>query len=107
MVTEWQYAEARPVLAARADLIVWLDLPTPVVMSRVVRRTIRRARTREQLWNGNVEPGLLHALTNDEGIIRWAWKTRAKYREIVPHAGVTTVMLRSQRAIDTWLLTVA
>ncbi len=25
--TEWQYSAARPILAARADLLLWLDLP--------------------------------------------------------------------------------
>ena len=106
-VAEWQYSEVRQLLAERADLIVWLDLPTPVVMARVIRRTMRRARTREELWNGNVEPGLVHAVTNDEGIIRWAWKTRAKYRALVPRAGVPTVRLRTQREIEAWLLTLA
>ena len=45
-VTEWQYGPARPLLLARADLVVWLDLPRRVVMTRVVRRTLRRRRRR-------------------------------------------------------------
>ena len=33
--TEWQYSRVRGVLAERADLLVWLDLPRAVVMWQV------------------------------------------------------------------------
>src|SRR5712691_1868967 len=36
----------------RAELIVWLDLPLLVKLPRLVRRTVRRTRSREELWNG-------------------------------------------------------
>ena len=39
----------------RADTIVWLDLPLPLVISRSVRRTARRAITGEVVCNGNTE----------------------------------------------------
>jgi adenylate kinase family enzyme len=41
-VTEWQYPSARPLLLDRAELMVWLDLPTLTAMRRVVSRTVRR-----------------------------------------------------------------
>jgi adenylate kinase family enzyme len=41
----------------RADTIVWLDLPVPLVLWRLVRRTHLRSKHRVELWNGNVEPG--------------------------------------------------
>jgi adenylate kinase family enzyme len=41
----------------RADLLVWLDLPVPLVMWRLLRRTQVRNRDQVELWNGNVEPG--------------------------------------------------
>ena len=65
-----------------ADTIVWLDMPRSLTMRRVIWRTVRRAATREELWNGNREP-----LTNfykwdpDENIIRWAWTRFHGYRE--------------------------
>ncbi len=65
-----------------ADTIVWMDLPRSVVMRRVVLRTLRRAVTREVLWNGNREP-----LTNfykwdpQQNVIRWAWTKHDSYRE--------------------------
>jgi hypothetical protein len=41
----------------RAELLVWLDLPIPLVMWRLLRRTHVRNRDQVELWNGNVEPG--------------------------------------------------
>lgn len=43
-------------LPERADVLVWLDLPVPLVVWRLVRRTYARRRGRVELWNGNVEP---------------------------------------------------
>jgi hypothetical protein len=108
-VTEWQYNLARPIIAERADLLVWLDLPAPVAVTRVVLRTVRRSRSREELWNGNVEPGIWHALTAREGIIRWALSTRRRYTRSVPateleHPALTVVRLRSQAEVESWLI---
>jgi adenylate kinase family enzyme len=107
-VTEWQYSTARPVLAENADLLVWLDLPFRVTLARVIRRTVRRARSGETLWNGNVEPGIVHAFTAPEGIVVWAIRTRRKYRREVPaleplHPRLHIVRVRSQREADEWL----
>lgn len=74
-VTEWQYDSARPLLIARADLLVWLDLPRRVVMSQIVRRTVRRRLRREPLWGVNLEPPLWTFFVNREHIVRWAWTT--------------------------------
>lgn len=107
-VTEWQYDGARPLLVVAADTLVWLDLPTRVVMWRVVRRTVRRRLLRTELWNGNVEPPLHTFLTDDEHIVRWAWRTRRKLRDRVPavaqaHPNLAIVRLRSTRAVRDWL----
>lgn len=65
-----------------ADTIIWLDMPRWLIMRRVIARTVRRAATREILWNGNREP-----LTNfyrwdpDKNIIRWAWTKFDDYRQ--------------------------
>jgi len=111
-VTEWQYRSVRPMLAARADLLVWLDYPFRVSFGRVIRRTWHRARTREELWNGNTEPGMWHAVTNREGIIRWAFDTRNKLRDSMPavtaaNPRLQIVRLRSQRETDAWLAATA
>ena len=58
----------------RADTVVWLDLPRRTVMRQVIARTVRRAVTREVLWNGNREPlANFVSLDPDDNIILWAW----------------------------------
>ena len=109
-VTEWQYPQARPVLAAHADLLVWLDLPVRVTMTRLSRRTVSRVRHRTELWAGNTEPPLRTIFTEPNHIVRWAWRTRHDYRTLVPGAraanpGLALVHLRSQHEADAFLTT--
>ena len=40
---------------ARLDTVIWLDLPVPLLVWRVLRRSWRRWRTRELLWGTNIE----------------------------------------------------
>lgn len=95
----------------RADTVVWLDLPRPVVMRQVVGRTLRRILTREELWNGNREtPSNLWRWDPAENIIRWAWTQHAKYRQRYgsamtdPRYGqLDFVRLRSRAEMDAWL----
>lgn len=70
----------------RADTVVWLDLTRAVAMRRVIRRTIRRAASREELWNGNVEPwNNFFDPRPEKNIIVWTWTrhptTREKYQK--------------------------
>lgn len=107
-VCEWQYDYARPLLTARADLMVWLDLPFPVTLTRVVRRTVRRRIRREELWNGNREGPLHTFFTDPEHIVRWAISTRHLYDERVPAVAAARpelpiVRLGSARESERWL----
>ena len=108
-VTEWQYSVVRPLLLARADLLVWLDLTRAAVMRQIVPRTLRRRLRRVELWNGNVEPPLWTLLTDRDHILRWAWRTHAKTAARV-HAACsprtdrpTVVRLRTRREVTAWL----
>jgi hypothetical protein len=107
-VTEWQYAAVRPLLLARADLLVWLDLPRAQVLQQVVRRTVRRRLQRTQLWNGNVEPPFWTILTEPDHIVRWAWTSHAGTRPRVEAAQrsrpeLPVVRLRSRSDVRRWL----
>lgn len=107
--TEWQYDAARPLLAGSADVLVWLDLPfVRVTLPRLLRRTIRRRWSREELWNGNIEAPLWTVLTDREHIVRWAIRSRRNYHAAVPglipeYPHLTTVRLRSQHETEAWL----
>jgi adenylate kinase family enzyme len=67
---------------ARADTIVWLDLPRWQVMAQVVPRTLRRALTGAELWNGNRERWRnMFDRRPEENVMLWAWTRHAPLRE--------------------------
>jgi len=108
-VMEWQASAVRPLLAARADLVVWLDLPRGVVMRQVVARTLRRRVRRERLWAGNVEPPLHTFFTDSEHIVRWAWDTydeqaQRVHRLIDESSEQLVVRLGSRAELNFWLV---
>lgn len=111
-VSEWQYDSARPILLARAQLLIWLDYPVQLVMWRLIRRTFRRRLRRIELWNGNYEGSLWSVFWDNEHIIRWGWRTRHKYDSLIPQLAatmpeLTVVRLRNPRETQRWLDNVA
>jgi adenylate kinase family enzyme len=90
----------------RADLIVWLDLPLPVKFGRLLRRTVRRARTGEELWNGNRETWRGSFLSR-ESILLWLFRTHWRNRREWPErfAGRPLVRLRGSAEAAEWLRT--
>jgi adenylate kinase family enzyme len=107
-VAEWQYGVVRALLLARADLLVWLDLPRWRVGEQLVRRTVVRRLRRVELWNGNVEPPLWTVFTDRDHILRWAWttypRTGRRVQEVLAAAdGPVVVRLRSRREVHAWL----
>jgi adenylate kinase family enzyme len=75
------YGQVRDLTWRRADTLVWLDLPLPVVMSRLVRRTMRRVLTKEELWGTGNRETLTNAFFSRQSILLWALKTHAKNQE--------------------------
>jgi hypothetical protein len=107
-ITEWQFDQARPVIAERADTLVWLDLPTRLIMFRLVRRIVASRLSREPLWAGNVEPPLWRVLVDPNHMVRWGYRSIALVRQQVaaavrdyPHLRV--VRLRSQADTDAFV----
>ena len=98
----------RVLVADHADLLVWLDLPFRVTLTRVVRRTVGRRLRGEELWHGNLEPPLHRFLLDREHVVRWAIGTRRTYAELVPRAaaarpGLLVCRLRTRREVEEWL----
>jgi len=80
-VIDGNYGTVRDLVWARADTVVWLDLPKRTVMRRIVWRTMRRAARRAELWNGNRERWRnLFTWDPEESVISWAWHKHASYR---------------------------
>ena len=107
-VSEYQYDGARPLFLARAELVVWLDLPLRVSMWRVTRRTVRRRLRREELWNGNREQALHRIFSDREHIIRWAWTSHPRTAERIDvvlreRPDLPVVRLRSAAEVRRWL----
>ena len=98
----------------RADTFIWLDLPRWVVMSRVIRRTLRRVITGEEPWEGVKEPwSNFDSLDPHKSLIVWTWTkyddTRDKFEAAMTdgswdHASVHR--LRSRRQVEDFLTTV-
>ncbi len=110
------YPAARASIWARADSIVWLDLPRAVVMTRVALRSARRIVGRTELWNGNRESLSDLAALHDpnRSLLRWTWDAVEGYRtRYVPAMASTTwgdlrwYRLRSPAAVEAWLAQVA
>lgn len=57
----------------RLDTVVWLDLPVPLLVWRVLRRSWRHWRTRELLWGTNVERfwPQLALWRKDDSLVYW------------------------------------
>lgn len=107
-VVDGNYRAVLDLVWERADTVVWLDLPRRVVMRRVIARTLRRALTRQELWNGNREP-----LTNfyrwdpERNIVRWTWVTYPQYAaayaramEEPPVPGLRFVRMASRQDVE-------
>jgi adenylate kinase family enzyme len=81
-VVDGNYSTVRDIVWARADTVIWLDLPRRTVMRQVVWRTLRRVVLRVELWNSNRERWR-NLLTRDpnENIILWAWQRHGTNRD--------------------------
>jgi adenylate kinase family enzyme len=91
----------------RADTVVWLDLPLRVALSRVTRRTIRRVRTREELWSGNRE-SWCGGFLGWESMFVWTIRShlrhrRARAERLARHPGLQVVRLRTAREVEHYL----
>jgi hypothetical protein len=90
-----------------ADVVVWLDLPIRVWLPRLVRRTVRRVRGTELLWNGNRET-LSTAIGGPESLVVWAFRSHVRRRREWPQAlaQLCVVRLRTQGEVDRFVSSV-
>jgi adenylate kinase family enzyme len=96
-ITEWQFDEARPLIAGRADTLVWLDLPRWLVMLRLFRRCVAHRWHREVLWGGNMEPPLWTVFVEPNHMLRWGWRSIRLVRDQVLEAETVYPQLRIVR----------
>jgi hypothetical protein len=87
-----------------ADLVVWLDLPIRVWLRRLARRTWRRMRRREALWNENRE-SFVNAILGWDSLFVYALRThftrrRRWRRELAAHP---VLRLRTPQEVERFL----
>ncbi len=89
---------------ARADVVVWIDFPIRIWLPRLVRRTVRRLRGQEKIWNGNRET-VRGAVWGRNALIPYALRAHFRHRRDYPLelARYPVVRLRSQPEIDAFL----
>jgi len=81
-VVDGNYSTVRDIVWDRADTVVWLDPPRWRVIRQITWRTLRRAVTRAELWNGNREPwGNFFRLDPERSVIAWSWTRHHVYRD--------------------------
>ncbi|THD61863.1 AAA family ATPase [Phenylobacterium sp.] len=74
------YSAVRDLFLARATHLVWLDYTRPVVMARVIRRSVVRAIARDELWEGTGNREDVRRWLDKDHPIRWAWDTFRRRR---------------------------
>jgi adenylate kinase family enzyme len=90
-----------------ADTVVWIDLPVRVWLPRLLRRTVRRIRTHEELWNGNQE-SIRGAFLGWNALLPWTLRAHVSRRREYPArlAHLPVVRLRTQAEVDGFLAAV-
>lgn len=89
---------------ARAEVVVWLDLPVKIWIPRLLRRTLRRIVRREAFLNGNYE-SVRSAFFSRDSLLLYALRTNRSRRRRYPEslAPYALVRLRSQRDVNRFL----
>lgn len=108
-VVDGNYRAVRDLIWPRAGGVVWLDYPLPVILWQLLKRTLRRVYTQEELWSGNRER-LRTAFFSKDSLFVWALQTyhrrRREYTRLLqePQYGhLAVVRLRSPREMRAWL----
>ena len=111
-VLDGGYSTVRPFIWERADTVVWLDYPMPLVLGRWARRTVARIRDGREFWpgTGNRE-SLGHALSRG-GLLWWILTTHRRRRrtmveQLDARPWIRAVRLRSPAEAERWLRSLA
>jgi adenylate kinase family enzyme len=86
------------------DVILWLDLPLLLKLGRLCRRSWRRVRTREVLWNGNFETWR-DVFVGKDSVLVHATLAHFRHRRTFPARpdAQKIVRLRTPSEVDRWL----
>lgn len=112
-VVAGNYSKLRDIVWGAADTLIWLDYPLPLVLWRLLHRTIRRVATREELWNGNRER-FREQFASRGSLFLWAIKTYSRRRHEYPaalalpkYAHLRVLRFRWPRQMERWFNSIA
>lgn len=91
---------------ARADLVIGLDYPRGLSFRRLLRRTLRRLTTGEEICNGNRES--LGSVLSAESVLVWHVTEYGRERRRMrawhaDQAGPPVLLFDAPEALDAWL----
>ena len=93
-------------VVTRADTVVWLDQPLPLVLTRLLRRSIRDIVTRRDMFNGNRQT-VRGAFFGRDSLFGYAIRMHFRRRKRWPayyaqFPNLELVRLRSPTAVERW-----
>lgn len=105
------YSQVRALIWEQAQAIIWLDYSLGILFVRLLRRTLRRGITGEELWNGNRETFWPHLkVWSDDSLFFWLfktyWRRKREYPALfaLPHnAHLKIYHFRHPRQTKAWL----
>ena len=84
-VTAGNYHIVRELVWSKAEAVIWLDYALPLLFWRLLKRTLRRWITQEELWNGNREKFWWHfKVWSEESLFHWLLKTYRRRKRETP-----------------------
>lgn len=110
-VVAGNYRVVRDLIWSKAQAVIWLDYPFHIVFWRLLTRTIRRALTQEELWNGNRETFWVHLkLWSADSLFHWLFKTYWRHRREYPllfslseYKHLRVIHFRSTAETEKWI----
>jgi hypothetical protein len=107
-VVDGGYSPIRDLTWSRADTVVWLDYPMPLVLARWARRTVSRIRSGEEFWPGTGNRESIRNALRPSGLLWWILRTHHRRRRsmaagLAARPDITAIRLRSPTAARRWV----
>ena len=104
-VADGNYTHHRPLILAQADTVIIIQLWFAALFWRILLRCVRRAITREPLWNGNRESFRMTFLSRDSLLLeiigkkkRYANDVDSVPKDVAP--GTNVIIIRGTRQLN-------
>jgi adenylate kinase family enzyme len=90
------YNKVRDLTWGKVDTVIWLDYSRPLILWRVLKRSIFRILRNEALWSNNRE-SFKKTFFSRDSIILWSWNTynlrKTQYTQLTQHPEYSNVKI--------------